>query len=243
MLREPALLDGITVGADDDPLLTTLPDIATTLVVREQPGGRREVMVAGPRTRATYHRREPGPSCVQVRIRPGRGRPLVDRPLATLTDRIVHVAIPELADDLLALVDEGQAGLEAVVARWLVPTSAYDRLRSELVAEATRLLSPEGGEGDGGVAAVARQLHVSERQLRNLFAQAVGLSPKQFARVDRVRTVLARGPHDGLARTAGAAGYYDQPHMTAEFRRIMGVTPGAYLAGHRPSPTPCAHTD
>jgi AraC-like DNA-binding protein len=241
MLREAALLDGITVGADDDPLLTTLPDVATTLIVRQEPGGAREVMMAGPRTRALYHRREPGPSCVQMRIQPGRARPLVGRPLSTLTDRIVPVAVPELADDLLAVIDAEPARLDALVARWLAPTSAYDRSRSELVAEATRLLSPSDGGAGVGVAAVARKLHVSERQLRNLFAQAVGLSPKQFARVDRVRTVLARGPHDGLARTAGAAGYYDQPHMTAEFRRLMGIPPGAYLAGRRPAPAPCAH--
>ena len=226
-------------------LVTTLPDVATTLVVRQEPGGEREVMIAGPRTRALYHQRGPGPgpTCLQMRIRPGRARPLVDRPLASLTNRIVPLAVPELADDLLAVIDAGPAPLDAIVARWLAPTSAYDRARSELVAEATRLLSPsDGGAGAAvGVAAVARKLHISERQLRNLFAQAVGLSPKQFASVDRVRTVLALGPHDGLARAAGAAGYYDQPHMTAEFRRLMGVPPGAYLAGHRPTPSPCAH--
>jgi methylphosphotriester-DNA--protein-cysteine methyltransferase len=103
------------------------------------------------------------------------------------------------------------------------------------VADATGLLPSVG------VAAAARRLHVSERQLRNLFAQAVGLSPKQVAGIDRVRAVLDRGPVDGLAAAASRAGYYDQPHMTADFRRLMGIPPAAFLAGRRPTPALCAH--
>jgi AraC-like DNA-binding protein len=252
MHRGHQQLAGIVIGGGVGPTVTILPDTATTLVLRQAPAGRREVMVAGPRTRALYHPSEPGPACLQLRIRPGLARPLLGGPLSVLTDRLVPVTLTDLVDELLRLVDTGPAGQawiesERVLRRWLAPTSANDRARSELVAEATKLLSPPVGDGDGdgrggggGVAGVARRLHVSERHLRNLFAQAVGLSPKQFARIDRVRTVLARGPREGLARAATLAGYYDQPHMTAEFRRLMGVPPGAYLAGHLPPPSPCA---
>jgi AraC-like DNA-binding protein len=220
--------------------VTSAPDPATTLIVRF--GTDVEALVAGPRRRALYHQGEPGPTCVQVRIAPGRARPLVGRALSDLTDRIVPLAIPGLADELTTLGPAPERFLDAaVVARldellagWLAPTSAHDRARSQLVADATGLLRSVG------VAAAARRLHVSERQLRNLFAQAVGLSPKQVAGIDRVRSVLDRGPLDGLAAAASGAGYYDQPHMTAEFRRLMGVPPAAFLAGHRPTPTLCA---
>lgn len=36
-----------------------------------------------------------------------------------------------------------------------------------------------------------------------------------------------------LAAAAHDAGYYDQPHMTAEFRAISGFTPGEFLASAR----------
>jgi AraC-like DNA-binding protein len=225
--------------------VTTLPDTATTLIMRREPGSEPEVMVAGPRTRALYHRGEPGepePSCLQLRIRPGLARPLVDRPLADLTDRTVPLP-PARATAVVALLDVTAPWdrIRPVVESWLVPARAADRERSALVADAARLLAPVGTGGAGlGVADVARRLHISERQLRNLFAQSVGLSPKQLAGIDRVRTVLARGPHDGLAGAAAHAGYYDQPHMTAEFRRVMGIPPAAFLAGHRPPPTPCS---
>ena len=34
-----------------------------------------------------------------------------------------------------------------------------------------------------------------------------------------------------LAGLAADAGYADQPHMTAEFREMAGLTPAAYRAG------------
>jgi AraC-like DNA-binding protein len=223
--------------------LNTLPDTATTLIVRREPGAEPEVLVAGPRTRALYHQGGPGPgpSCLQLRIRPGLARPLVGRALAELADRTVLLA-EDRAADLIGLLEAMAPWdrVRPVVESWLAPARTGDRERSALVADAARLLAPAGLGGSGlGVAEVARRLHISERQLRNLFAQAVGVSPKRLAGIDRVRTVLARGPRDGLAGAAAHAGYYDQPHMTAEFRRVMGIPPAAYLAGHRPPPTPC----
>jgi AraC-like DNA-binding protein len=32
-----------------------------------------------------------------------------------------------------------------------------------------------------------------------------------------------------LADAAHEAGYYDQPHMTAEFKQLSGMTPGQFL--------------
>lgn len=36
-----------------------------------------------------------------------------------------------------------------------------------------------------------------------------------------------------LADLAVTAGYYDQPHMNAEFRELSGLTPREFLAAHR----------
>jgi AraC-like DNA-binding protein len=75
--------------------------------------------------------------------------------------------------------------------------------------------------------------------LRNLFAGEVGLSPKRFARIDRVRGVLASAGRRQWAQLANDTGYYDQAHMIAEFRAMMGVPPGAFVAGRLPAVHPC----
>ncbi|WP_418896259.1 helix-turn-helix domain-containing protein [Streptomyces cupreus] len=70
-------------------------------------------------------------------------------------------------------------------------------------------------------------LAASERQLRNLFAEGVGVSPK------------AHADTAPWAQLAAATGYYDQSHMTADFRALMGVPPRSFFTGLLPRATPC----
>ena len=86
---------------------------------------------------------------------------------------------------------------------------------------------------------VAERLHLSERQLRTVFTLAVGVSPKRFARIQRVRYALALRGRLPLARLAVEAGYYDQSHLTSEFRATMGVTPHSFISGQVPAPVDC----
>jgi AraC-like DNA-binding protein len=93
------------------------------------------------------------------------------------------------------------------------------------------------------VRAVALDLGVSERHLRRLFRDAVGVSPKTFAKLARFQRALHAAREDRnvtWANIAAASGYYDQAHLIAEFRAISGVTPRALigeLRGAAPSTT------
>jgi AraC-like DNA-binding protein len=59
------------------------------------------------------------------------------------------------------------------------------------------------------------------------------------ARIRRLRTVLALAGQQEWAAVAEDAGFFDQAHMISDFRALMGVSPGAYVQGHRPAVTPC----
>ncbi|MER5350993.1 AraC family transcriptional regulator [Kitasatospora sp. NPDC002551] len=219
----PALLRwvaGIDVATAAGSAAVDAPDHATTLIVRAD---ERELIVMGPRTRAAYHLAAPGRSCVRVRMRPGRAQALLGRSLKGLADGALPLReLPGLDVDQLA-ADPVTALAEALADR---PEP------SERLDEAARLLA------GSTVTATAARLHISERRLHALFTDATGLSPKHFARIDRVRTVLAAGAGP-WADIAATAGYYDQSHMTAEFRRLMGVPPAAFTAGRRPAATSC----
>ena len=81
------------------------------------------------------------------------------------------------------------------------------------------------------MAAVADRLGLTERTLRRRFTERVGLSPKRFARVRRLRRLLASIPADGVvnwAQTAVVCGYFDQSHMINDFQELTGITPSAY---------------
>jgi AraC-like DNA-binding protein len=82
------------------------------------------------------------------------------------------------------------------------------------------------------VAAVAADAGLLPRTFRRRFSAQVGLTPKRFARVQRLQRVV-RGL-DGLVRADWAAvaaehGYADQPHLADEFRELAGVAPTEYL--------------
>jgi AraC-like DNA-binding protein len=72
----------------------------------------------------------------------------------------------------------------------------------------------------------AAAVGLSERQLRRRFLVVVGLSPKAYARVVRLHRAMALARSSSMmpdwAEIAVRSGFYDQPHMLAEFRRAVG---------------------
>ena len=69
----------------------------------------------------------------------------------------------------------------------------------------------------------------SPRYCREKFKAFHGISPKQYASVIRfqnvVRTLSCRAGQPALAGMAVDNGYFDQAHLTREFRRFCGDTP------------------
>jgi AraC-like DNA-binding protein len=80
------------------------------------------------------------------------------------------------------------------------------------------------------VSHVARELGVSERQLLRVFREAVGVSPKAFARLARFhRAVDGARAGASWTRIAAATGYCDQAHLIDEFQAITGTTPRRFM--------------
>ena len=85
--------------------------------------------------------------------------------------------------------------------------------------------------GDAPIAAVQSSTGYSARRFTALFADAVGLTPKLYSRINRLRGVVERVARSGVVSWAELAiehGYYDQSHLTRDFREFSGVTPADY---------------
>ena len=107
--------------------------------------------------------------------------------------------------------------------------------RAELVYAWRRLVA-SGGAVDVG--ALAAEVGWSRRHLGERFRAEFGLAPKVAARVvrfERARRLLERPGRPGLATVAVTTGYYDQAHMTREWRALAGCSPGTWLAEELPS--------
>jgi methylphosphotriester-DNA--protein-cysteine methyltransferase len=69
------------------------------------------------------------------------------------------------------------------------------------------------------------------RRVHTLFKNEIGLAPKLFGRIARMRALvenIARGTRVDWADLATQCGYYDQAHLTHDFREFTGVTPTEY---------------
>ena len=77
---------------------------------------------------------------------------------------------------------------------------------------------------------------MSARQLRRLFVEQIGLSPKHFCRVIRFRHSLARlnrTRRGDWTQLALECGYYDQAHFINEFQKLSGYSPSEFTALRR----------
>jgi AraC-like DNA-binding protein len=80
------------------------------------------------------------------------------------------------------------------------------------------------------VQAVARGAGVHRGTLAREFRRHYGLAPTAHLRWQRVRraAVVTAESSVSLAAVALTAGYSDQSHMSREFRRLLGITPGQF---------------
>jgi AraC-like DNA-binding protein len=86
------------------------------------------------------------------------------------------------------------------------------------------------------IAALRAETGWSKARLAGTFREQVGVVPKLYARVVRFGRVLnlLQAGAEPLAQIAVAAGYYDQPHMNADFRQLGGIVPSEFLAARHP---------
>ena len=96
------------------------------------------------------------------------------------------------------------------------------------VERAWALLSDS--RGTTRVRDVAADVGWSTRHLMQEFSAATGLAPKTVARImrfERSTALVAKG--DGLSLVASRCGFADQAHMTREWQRLAGTTPGRWM--------------
>lgn len=88
--------------------------------------------------------------------------------------------------------------------------------------------------GAAPVGHIADEVGWSVRQLENRFREQIGIGPKAAGRVlrlQRARRMLAAGRTQ--AETAAVCGFYDQAHLSGEFRAMTGCTPREFAAVRR----------
>lgn len=194
--------------------------------------------VAGLRAGHTLTRFRGEQTAVQVYLTPLGVRQLLGLPGAEVAGRVVELEL--VAPGLAALADR-LAGIRA----W---DDRLDLVDQHLLALAARGGPPdpvarqmwrglEETSGSARISQLTRDTGFSQRHASGRFVAQVGLAPKTAARLlrfERAGRALSRGVP--VADAAARAGYADQSHLTREFARLAGVTPGAWARAPLASP-------
>jgi AraC-like DNA-binding protein len=208
-----------------------LPDGCVDIVY--SPSVARELQLVGAMTSARRFALPAGQFQCGVRFRPAMSQAFLPLPGPDTLDQSIALSDIWGADacrlaEQISESPSARQGIGFIESRLANPSdiNLVQRLCAWIVEQA----------GQVRVDDLAFQAGVSSRQLRRLFLDAVGLSPKHFCRVIRFRNSLSRMSERGGADRVQVAldcGYYDQAHFINEFRQFSGYTPGEFATLQR----------
>ena len=172
---------------------------------------------------------------IGVHFRPGGGATLLGLPAHELTDR--HVGLEDLwgayARDLRTQLMEASTPREKFE---LLERILLMRLRDATLVHPAISFALRGirtAPDEVRIGTLQKATGYSSRRFTTLFVRDVGVTPKLYSRIQRLRRVLEEVAQPGdvdWAAVANEHGYYDQSHLTRDFHEFTGCTP----AGYRP---------
>lgn len=185
-----------------------------------------EPVLTGPRVQPLIVPVQGGDVHLGVHLLPGAAGALLCRPVAALRDHIGparFVLDPDWCAGFTATANPAEHLIESVRAL----ASAASEPDPVVMAAVRTLLATGGAEP---IARLSFASGLSARQFRRRFTEAVGLSPKELARLRRIRAVAAAAVMEGgsWAEAAAEHGFADQAHLVREFRSLLGRAPRAF---------------
>lgn len=86
--------------------------------------------------------------------------------------------------------------------------------------------------GNKKISTICQQLNVSRQYLHQYFSEKIGLSPKAFAKIVRLRHTVDRiycQQGKSLTEISLDAGYFDQAHFINDFKAVLDQSPMAFF--------------
>jgi AraC-like DNA-binding protein len=214
-------------------LHTVWPDGCVSLSVVCAAGRPMAASIVGPRLTALRIPMRSGLTVRGVRLWPDTAAqvlgvdPVAIRGLTRPASELLGMNALTLARAIASAGDDAAVG--AVWESWLAPRIAEAALPDPVVRLVVRLLIDSDGTID--LAEAAQQAGTSVRQIERRFGVAVGLSPKQFARIRRVRAAIGviMAGERSTSLLAERFGYAEQSTFAREFKAVTGLSADALI--------------
>lgn len=183
-----------------------------------------------------------------IKFRPGAFRPLIDGPVAQLTDQ--SIPLERMLGARAGELDRAVLSLPATAAR-VAPAVSFlrdflpplDPVADQVAGIVNRILDDREILR---VEHIARITGMSPRALQRLFHNYVGVSPKWVIRRYRMHEVIERMDADPAAiqwsSLAHDLGYFDQAHFNRDFKLLVGRSPTGYAQLARTTASPASRS-
>ncbi|TBR35974.1 MULTISPECIES: helix-turn-helix domain-containing protein [Dyella] len=171
-----------------------------------------------------------------IKFKPAGFHPFYGKALSTLADQSIALADVFGADgeayerDVLAapgLTQMESLATTLLETHWPSPDATVDRVN-------TLIASIIDDRSITTVEHVCERTGMTARGLQRLFREYIGVGPKWVINRYRLHEALAQlqeGREVSWAALAQELGYFDQAHFIRDFRKLVGVAPGAYVKG------------
>jgi len=183
----------------------------------------------------SYHR------VLGLRLYPAGAYALLSLPMREISGTTVDLSdVVGRAGDELAERCHDAVSVERcfhIAADWVAERVTRARGLDPRIAWSIGRIEQSGGQVP--IAELREHTGYSKTRLAGAFRDQIGVVPKMYARIVRYRRALALldAGANALADVALQAGYYDQSHMTTEFRDLGGLTPREFVAVRYPGST------
>jgi AraC-like DNA-binding protein len=198
----------------------------------QQPTHMRSSYAIGGRSHSVMTSADSANEVIGVKLHPRLLRCLIQTGLSEFRDAPVHLrdigirSLLDLEDELAGLRDVG--AIKRTLDKFL--TNCSRCLDADTIVDAfVESVSKERG----GVAIMqwVAGHRLDSRTFERRFCNAMGMTPKQYARVIRFRTAYQELISAGKRANRHLDGYYDQSHFHREFKYFTGVAPAMKIQG------------
>lgn len=149
--------------------------------------------------------------------------------LISLSD-IIGIEASELEEKIAesSTLNEKVRVVEEFLTKKLIQKKIYDYKR---LRESIKRIN--NNFGNASLKELSEATCLSPKQFERKFHEFVGLKPKQFMKTIRFQGALYRKqlyPKINLTQLAYDCGYYDQAHLTNDFKSFTGIAPKKYFS-------------
>ncbi|OMP79220.1 hypothetical protein BW716_11305 [[Flexibacter] sp. ATCC 35208] len=101
------------------------------------------------------------------------------------------------------------------------------RTPDQLILAATNAIKEQ--QGNLNITQLASSLYISQDAFEKRFRKVIGTTPKQFASLVRMQSIVKNYPSKDFTHLALEAGYFDQAHFNKAFKQFTGLTPSSFF--------------